>query len=186
MKEIASGVAWTYTSFVNIYFIGEPGGPWALVDSGLPFFSPKVRAEAAARYGPDARPEAIFLTHGHFDHAGSALALAEYWDVPVYAHRLELPYLNGHSDYPPPDPTVGGGIPCSPAYCPTAPATSVIGCTYLRRTRVSPTIPPAATRDRCPVSGIGAGFTRRDTRRGTSCFTARPTTRCSRATPWPR
>ena len=110
VKEIAPGVGWTYTSFVNVYFIGEPGGPWALVDTGLPFFTPKIRAAAAARYGHDARPEAIFLTHGHFDHAGSALALADAWDVPVYAHRLELPYLNGRSDYPPPDPTVGGGI----------------------------------------------------------------------------
>ena len=110
MKEIAPGVAWTSTSFANVYFIGEPGGPWALVDTGLPFFSTKLRAEAASRFGPDARPEAIFLTHGHFDHAGNALALAYDWDVPVYAHRLELPYLNGRSDYPPPDPTVGGGI----------------------------------------------------------------------------
>jgi glyoxylase-like metal-dependent hydrolase (beta-lactamase superfamily II) len=30
------------------------------------------------------------------------------WDVPVYAHRLELPFLTGLSAYPPPDPTVGG------------------------------------------------------------------------------
>ena len=50
------------------------------------------------------------LTHGHFDHAGNAWQLAEEWDVPVYAHRLELPYLTGRSDYPPPDPTVGGCI----------------------------------------------------------------------------
>ena len=110
MKEIAPGVAWTCTSFVNLYFIGEPGGPWALVDTGLPFFGAKIRAAADARFGPGSRPEAIFLTHGHFDHAANALALADHWDVPVYAHRLELPYLNGHSDYPPPDPTVGGGI----------------------------------------------------------------------------
>jgi glyoxylase-like metal-dependent hydrolase (beta-lactamase superfamily II) len=31
------------------------------------------------------------------------------WDVPVYAHTAELPYLTGGADYPPPDPTVGGG-----------------------------------------------------------------------------
>ena len=110
MKEIAPGVGWTHTSFVNAYFIGEPGAPWALVDTGMPLFAPKIRAAAAARYGHGSRPEAIFLTHGHFDHAGNALTLANHWDVPVYAHRLELPYLNGHSDYPPPDPTVGGAI----------------------------------------------------------------------------
>jgi glyoxylase-like metal-dependent hydrolase (beta-lactamase superfamily II) len=31
------------------------------------------------------------------------------WDVPVYAHTLELPYLTGRASYPPPDPTAGGG-----------------------------------------------------------------------------
>jgi glyoxylase-like metal-dependent hydrolase (beta-lactamase superfamily II) len=36
--------------------------------------------------------------------------LAESWDVPVYAHPLELPYLNGTASYPPPDPSVGGGL----------------------------------------------------------------------------
>ena len=28
--------------------------------------------------------------------------------MPVYAHALETPFLNGSADYPPPDPTVGG------------------------------------------------------------------------------
>ena len=110
MQEIAPGIARIYTSFVNAYFIGEPGGPWALVDTGLPGFSATVLAAAAERFGPDSRPEAVFLTHGHFDHAGSALALANHWDAPIYAHRLELPYLTGRSDYAPPDPTVGGAI----------------------------------------------------------------------------
>jgi glyoxylase-like metal-dependent hydrolase (beta-lactamase superfamily II) len=50
------------------------------------------------------------LTHGHADHAGSALALADKWDVMIYAHHLELPYLSGKSLYPPADPTVGGAI----------------------------------------------------------------------------
>lgn len=35
--------------------------------------------------------------------------MLERWNVPVYAHVLELPYLTGQSSYPPPDPTVGGG-----------------------------------------------------------------------------
>lgn len=49
-------------------------------------------------------------THGHFDHVGSLLELAEHWDVPIYAHPLETPYLTGKASYPPPDPSVGGGL----------------------------------------------------------------------------
>jgi glyoxylase-like metal-dependent hydrolase (beta-lactamase superfamily II) len=50
------------------------------------------------------------LTHGHFDHVGPLETLAKDWDVPVYAHMLEHRYLNGTESYPPPDPTVGGGL----------------------------------------------------------------------------
>ena len=64
---------------------------------------------AAARYGSQP-PRAILLTHGHFDHVGSAARLATAWNVPIFAHELELPYLTGRSDYPPPDPTVGGAL----------------------------------------------------------------------------
>jgi glyoxylase-like metal-dependent hydrolase (beta-lactamase superfamily II) len=110
MKEIAPGIERVPTSFVNSYLIGEPGGPWALIDTGLPGFAWKIKAAAAARFGVHSRPEAILLTHGHFDHAGNALQLADEWGVPVYAHRLEAPYLTGRSDYPPPDPTPGGCI----------------------------------------------------------------------------
>jgi glyoxylase-like metal-dependent hydrolase (beta-lactamase superfamily II) len=52
----------------------------------------------------------VILTHGHWDHSGSALELAKEWDVPIYAHPLELPYLTGKSRYAPKDPTVGGAI----------------------------------------------------------------------------
>lgn len=94
---------------VNLFFVGERGRPWVLVDAGLPYSAGRIRKAAAERFGADSRPEAIVLTHGHFDHVGSLRTLADHWDVPVYAHRLELPYITGRSAYPPPDPTVGGG-----------------------------------------------------------------------------
>ena len=54
-------------------------------------------------------PTCILLTHGHFDHVGSVTRLARQWNVPVYAHRMEMPYLTGRAKYPPGDPTVGKG-----------------------------------------------------------------------------
>jgi glyoxylase-like metal-dependent hydrolase (beta-lactamase superfamily II) len=110
ITRIAPDLGWLPISFGNVYFIGRPGGAWAIVDAGLPRCADQIIAAAEARFGAGARPEAILLTHGHFDHAGSALALAERWNVPIYAHRLEFPYLNGRSSYPPPDPTIGGAM----------------------------------------------------------------------------
>ncbi|WP_439620480.1 MBL fold metallo-hydrolase [Gemmata sp.] len=108
----AEGVIRVPLSIVNAYLIGPPGAGdrgWVLVDAGLSFSRGAIVAAAAAAFGPDARPAAIVLTHGHFDHVGSLEALAEMWDAPVFAHPLELPYLTGRADYPPPDPSVGGG-----------------------------------------------------------------------------
>lgn len=110
MQEITPGVACLPLTIENVYFVGARGRPWVLVDAGTPGQQGRIRAAAQERYGADARPEAIVLTHGHPDHSGSARALAEAWGVPVYARTLELPYLTGRSKYPPGDPTVGGAL----------------------------------------------------------------------------
>lgn len=112
MRPIAHDVAYLQSLMVNLYFVGIPGaGPrgWTLVDAGMPGYAHSVMRSAAARFGRDARPNAIILTHAHFDHVGSLHALLDHWDVPVYAHELELPYLTGQASYPPADPSVGGG-----------------------------------------------------------------------------
>lgn len=111
-SAVTPDVALVRTGFVNLFIYGRPGAPsgtWVLIDGGLPGAASRVTRAAREWIGPWARPAAIILTHGHFDHVGSLPNLAELWDVPVYAHRLELPYVTGRSSYPPPDPTVGGG-----------------------------------------------------------------------------
>lgn len=109
---VAPDVVGLRTVMVNVYFVGKPGdgNSWVLVDAGLPFSASKIMSVAAERFGAGTKPEAIILTHGHFDHVGALDELLRHWDVPVYAHHMELPYLTGRSDYPPPDPTVGGGM----------------------------------------------------------------------------
>ena len=112
-RAVAGDLAYLRTVLVNVFFAGRPGAgdrDWVLIDAGIPGQVGAITAAAARRFGPGARPSAIILTHGHFDHVGSLAALAELWDVPVFAHELELPYLTGRSPYPAPDATVGGGL----------------------------------------------------------------------------
>ena len=109
--SVAPGVWGRKDLFVNFYMIqDQTTGAWALVDAGLKWSAPKIKSMAKELFGEGNRPAAIILTHGHFDHVGALATLIEEWNVPVYAHSFEVPYLTGQSSYPPPDPTVGGGL----------------------------------------------------------------------------
>jgi glyoxylase-like metal-dependent hydrolase (beta-lactamase superfamily II) len=108
--EIATSVWRLPVGFVNVYFVRPREGQWVLIDSGYPGHANRIRHAAEELFGADVRPAAIILTHGHADHAGSSRDLADYWNVPVYAHVLERPFLTGESEYPPFDPTIGGAI----------------------------------------------------------------------------
>lgn len=94
--------------FANAYLVGSSAG-WVLVDTALHGADGTILEAVNDHIGQDAQPEAVVLTHGHFDHVGALSALLERWPVPVVAHELELPHLIGEEDYPPPDPTVGKG-----------------------------------------------------------------------------
>lgn len=108
---VAPGVWGMKDVFVNVYAILNPAeNNWFLVDAGLKWSAPKIKRMAELLFGAGSKPAAIILTHGHFDHVGALAQLAAEWDVQVYAHHLEMPYLTGISSYPPADPTVGGGL----------------------------------------------------------------------------
>jgi glyoxylase-like metal-dependent hydrolase (beta-lactamase superfamily II) len=100
MQEIARGVAVVPTLIANAYLVGDRAA-WVLVDTCTPGNEQRIRRAAEQRFGRGACPCAIVLTHGHFDHAGSAGPLADAWGVPIYAHSRELTYLTGESHYPP-------------------------------------------------------------------------------------
>lgn len=88
----------------------EKSSQWVIVDTGLENSADYIIECAENKFGKESRPQAIILTHGHFDHVGSVITLAEHYDVPVYIHELEIPYITGRKDYPLADPTVDKGL----------------------------------------------------------------------------
>jgi glyoxylase-like metal-dependent hydrolase (beta-lactamase superfamily II) len=96
---------------VNICLVGNPEtNKFVLIDAGMPNSANEIIAVTEKYFGANSRPKAIILTHGHFDHVGAIVELIEHWEIPVYAHELELPFLTGQMRYPEPDPTVEGGM----------------------------------------------------------------------------
>jgi len=120
MSSIGSGIGvavvpdvYCYTDqIVNLVLVGNPSetSEFVLIDTGMPKSAEQIKNMIHKRFGESAIPKAIILTHGHFDHVGSIAALLEDWDIPVYAHEQELPFLTGKEDYPPGDPNVDSGL----------------------------------------------------------------------------
>jgi len=112
LRDVTADLAYLRTAVVNLFLWGPRNAGdrgWVLIDTGMYGFGPRIVHAAEERFGRGARPRAIVLTHGHFDHRGGIHELTEMWDCVVYAHPLEMPYLTGESAYPPADPTVPGG-----------------------------------------------------------------------------
>jgi glyoxylase-like metal-dependent hydrolase (beta-lactamase superfamily II) len=88
-REIAPGVHWMRFGGSNVYFV-RSGSSWVLIDTAWENSAPMIRYAAERLFG-NSPPVAIFLTHSHPDHAGSARELARRWDTAVYLHPDELP-----------------------------------------------------------------------------------------------
>jgi glyoxylase-like metal-dependent hydrolase (beta-lactamase superfamily II) len=108
IEAVADGVQGLRIVFVNVFGLTHQDNSWTLVDSGLPYSASFIRNWAEKNFR--IAPNAIVLSHGHFDHASGAAELSEHWNVPVYAHPLEEPYLSGKREYPAPNFAAGGGM----------------------------------------------------------------------------
>lgn len=125
-QEITPDILVLQFTIVNACLLGNPEaktGDWVLVDTGLENSADFILESAKKRFDKNSCPAAIILTHGHFDHVGSVIKLSNLWDVPVYAHELEMPYITGNKDYPVADPTVSSGMVAK--ISPTFPHTSI-------------------------------------------------------------
>jgi glyoxylase-like metal-dependent hydrolase (beta-lactamase superfamily II) len=108
IDAVAAGVIGLRIVFVNIFAIAGEAG-WTLIDGGLYRSGRRIRRWAESHFG-DEPPNAIILTHAHFDHVGAVGELLDTWNVPVYAHHQELPYLTGERAYAAPDPSSAGQL----------------------------------------------------------------------------
>lgn len=108
-SEVTPDILVMNFTIVNAFLIGN-SYIWVLVDTGLENSGDFIIKSAKERFGENSRPEAIILTHGHFDHVGSVKKLSAYWDVPVYIHKHEMSYVTGKKDYPLGNPTVDKGM----------------------------------------------------------------------------
>lgn len=112
-QEVTSDILVMNFTIVTACLVGDPNNEtagWVLVDTGLENSADFILECVETRFGKNNRPQAIILTHGHFDHVGSVIKLSELWSVLVYAHQYELPYITGKKDYPVPDPSVDKGL----------------------------------------------------------------------------
>ncbi|MEO2508045.1 MBL fold metallo-hydrolase [Clostridium paraputrificum] len=123
--QVTSDILVLNLRVVNACIVSNLGeeDKWVLVDTGLENSADFIVDCAHKKFGEKSKPEAIVLTHGHFDHVGSVKKLSDYWDVPVYIHKLELPYVTGKKDYPVADPEVNEGLVAKMS--PTFPHTSI-------------------------------------------------------------
>ena len=81
LDDIAEGVRGLRIVFVNVFAVTHPNGSWSLIDAALPLSASHIRNWAEKHF--TAPPNALILTHGHFDHVSAAKDLAEEWNIPI-------------------------------------------------------------------------------------------------------
>jgi len=76
---------------VAVFLVRGDDG-WTLIDAGLEKHADLIM-QAVLDCTKGERPKRLILTHGHPDHAGSAMRLRTEWRLKVAAGRPEIPYL---------------------------------------------------------------------------------------------
>lgn len=67
-----------------------------IIDTGMSFMASRIYNEALKK----GDVKAIFLTHGHSDHAGGVNLLHQNYNIPVYINEKEIVYTEGKKPFP--------------------------------------------------------------------------------------
>lgn len=82
---------------IHVWVVVDEEGV-TLVDAGLPYMAKGILTFIENLHaGPLTR---IVLTHGHGDHVGAIERILEDTEVPIFAHPIEIPYIEGELIYP--------------------------------------------------------------------------------------
>ncbi|WP_082865607.1 MBL fold metallo-hydrolase [Paenibacillus crassostreae] len=82
---------------IHVWIVKDEDGV-TLVDAGIPFMAKGIQQFIETlNAGPLKR---VMLTHGHGDHTGAILKILNVTQVPIFAHRIEIPYIEGELPYP--------------------------------------------------------------------------------------
>lgn len=82
---------------IHVWLVADEEG-LTLVDAGMPMMAKGIlKYMNQLEAGPLRR---ILLTHGHSDHVGALKSILSETNVPIYAHEIEIPYMEGELIYP--------------------------------------------------------------------------------------
>lgn len=82
---------------IHVWVVVDEDGV-TLIDAGISMMAKGILKFISEL---DAGPlQRILLTHGHSDHVGALKALLAEKKVPVYAHSIEIPYIEGALPFP--------------------------------------------------------------------------------------
>jgi len=82
---------------IHVWIVADENGV-TLVDAGISSMAKGIlKSIEKIQRGP---LHTILLTHGHSDHVGALKTILKEKNVPVYAHPIEIPYMEDELPYP--------------------------------------------------------------------------------------
>lgn len=93
-EHITKLEAWCFFK-ISAWLVQSEDGVY-IIDTGMAFMGKELLREAE-KLG---NVKAILLTHGHSDHVGGVQSILRQRAIPVYAHSLDLDYMEGKAPFP--------------------------------------------------------------------------------------